>query len=724
MTVRKWGDESLVNTDTTGTQDAPDVVALAGGGWVTVWEELDVAGGDNSGTSIKYQLFDASGARVGDEVIANATAAGDQRGPAVMATADGGFIVAWQDNASDNVEFQRFDAAGVGLGEQILALGGTQDDVALASNGTGFVVTFTDNNGNFNVLAQLFQANGTPGTLVLAAATASSEGGGVVADLAGGGFVVAWRDATSSDIMIRGFSSGGAETFAAKDVSTPANTALKASITPLANGTFVVAWQVSGAVFPDGNDSVRARLVAEDGTLLGNEFIVNTLTDGGQGDPSLAALPTGGFVAVYESAGEIRGQVFDAFGARVGDEFVVTTSTSGVQSIPKVTALADGRFVVTWADSSSSHSDDDVGVRQQVFDPRDGMVTGSTGVDNLLGHDLGSDDISGLGGNDTLRGLGGDDGLYGGDGNDLLIGGTGTDALFGGFGDDTFQLENGADSVYDTGGTDTVSSTVSRSISSLGFIENLTLLGTAAISGSGNGQANIITGNAAGNVLNGLAGADTMLGLAGNDRYVVDNLLDTVSEAGGGGIDTVVSSINFSLVASARVIGAFERLTLTGGGNVNGTGNTLANVLTGNNARNILTGGVGNDTLNGLNGNDTLIGGVGVDTLTGGGNNDSFVFNALLNAANRDTITDFNHVNDVFRLENGVMGALGGPGALAAAKYFAGAAAHDADDRVVYNKATGALFFDSNGIAAGGVTQLATLTNKPANVDASDFVVI
>jgi Ca2+-binding RTX toxin-like protein len=68
--------------------------------------------------------------------------------------------------------------------------------------------------------------------------------------------------------------------------------------------------------------------------------------------------------------------------------------------------------------------------------------------------------------------------------------------------------------------------------------------------------------------------------------------------------------------------------------------------------------------------------------------------------------------------------ALGAAGALNPARFFAGVAAHDADDRIIYNKLNGALYFDSNGNAAGGVTLLATLLNKPADVAANDFVVI
>ena len=83
----------------------------------------------------------------------------------------------------------------------------------------------------------------------------------------------------------------------------------------------------------------------------------------------------------------------------------------------------------------------------------------------------------------------------------------------------------------------------------------------------------------------------------------------TRASAGSTGIDTVQSSISFSLANTARVFGAVENLTLLGSGNINGTGNALNNVLTGNAGANSLNGGAGNDTLNGGAGNDTLTGG-------------------------------------------------------------------------------------------------------------------
>src|SRR3954449_6233635 len=126
--------------------------------------------------------------------------------------------------------------------------------------------------------------------------------------------------------------------------------------------------------------------------------------------------------------------------------------------------------------------------------------------------------------------------------------------------------------------------------------------------------------------------------------------------------------------------------------------------------KNVLDGGAGNDTLSAGLGSDTLIGGRGIDTEAGGAGSDFFVFNAPLSVANRDIVTDFNHVADTFRLENAVMPKLGaGVHALNPAFFWAGSAAHDANDYVIYNRASGFLSYDSNGNGAGGATLLAVL---------------
>src|SRR5262249_20188690 len=154
------------------------------------------------------------------------------------------------------------------------------------------------------------------------------------------------------------------------------------------------------------------------------------------------------------------------------------------------------------------------------------------------------------------------------------------------------------------------------------------------------------------------------------------------------------------------------------GAAINGTGNSVANLITGNTAANTLNGGVGDDTLSGGNGNDRLMGGAGNDRLVGGAGNNIFVFNTAPHAAtNRDVVTDFTNTagnNDVFHLKNGVFTKLGAGAthALNPTFFRAGAAALDPNDYIVYNKATGGLFYDANGSGAGAAIQIAILSNK------------
>ncbi|MDH1631548.1 peroxidase family protein [Pseudomonas mosselii] len=275
-----------------------------------------------------------------------------------------------------------------------------------------------------------------------------------------------------------------------------------------------------------------------------------------------------------------------------------------------------------------------------------GVTLVGTNAANTLTGGAGNDVLRGLGGNDTLSGLGavdqlfggagndilngGDDGdfLFGEDGNDTLNGGVGADAMDGGLGNDTFVVDNAGDSVVEAvgGGADLVQTSL-LSYQLGANVENLTFTGSGNFTGFGNALANTLTGGAGNDQLDGGAGGDRMVGGAGNDTYIVDSTSDVVVEAGGGGIDTVLTALaSYSLSANV------ENLTYTGVGNFVGTGNGLNNVITGgagndtlsgDGGNDTLVGNAGNDTLNGDAGNDQLIGGLGADSLNGGGGDDS-----------------------------------------------------------------------------------------------------
>jgi Ca2+-binding RTX toxin-like protein len=322
-------------------------------------------------------------------------------------------------------------------------------------------------------------------------------------------------------------------------------------------------------------------------------------------------------------------------------------------------------------------------------------VTGSGHADLLQGDDQ-VNVLIGLGGDDTLKGMGGADTLNGGSGHDTLDGGAGGDSMTGGPGNDTYYVNHLWDTVTEFGGegTDTVLTSVSWDLTAGADVEVLRTTddnGMAAINLTGNASGNQIVGNNGHNIINGGGGVDQMAGRGGNDSYFVDHANDTITESGGQGIDAVYASVSYLLTAGADV----ETLATTNAGGVapiNLTGNASGNVVIGNNGSNFLNGGGGNDEL------------------IGRGGQDYFVFNTALDAAtNVDLLSDFNVADDTIVLDDAVFTALT-PFNLSAGQFVVGAAAQDADDRIVYNSATGALLYDGDGAGGTAAIQFAAVT--------------
>jgi hypothetical protein len=252
-------------------------------------------------------------------------------------------------------------------------------------------------------------------------------------------------------------------------------------------------------------------------------------------------------------------------------ELIVTKATGDYRFVPNdagieaLTADTSTSFTVMVSDSSQSDS------QTLTINMVQKGITESLGDDVLIGT-CDDDKFNGLAGDDIINGLAG---------NDIINGGAGADRMIGGAGDDTYYVDNGGDNVIEQAceGEDTVYTTIDYTLAP--NVENLVLMGTAAITGLGNELNNHLTGNGAGSVLNGLGG---------NDNYYISKAGDTIAESAHNGWDTVLSSIDYTLETN------LEELYLMGTANLNGTGNDQDNILHGNIGNNTLVGGLGQDS--------------------------------------------------------------------------------------------------------------------------------
>ena len=308
---------------------------------------------------------------------------------------------------------------------------------------------------------------------------------------------------------------------------------------------------------------------------------------------------------------------------------------------------------------------------------------------------------------DRLTGNSGANSLSGAAGNDTLDGGTGIDTMAGGDGSDFYYVRDTGDVVTEsnvtasTGGTDTVYSNLAAY--TLGSnIENGRILAAGAANLTGNTLNNVLYAGAGNNVLNGSTGTDTVSYAYAAAGVTVSLASSLAQNTGGSGVDTLLNIDNLA-------------------------GSTFNDSLTGNTDANNLNAGAGNDLLSGGLGNDTLTGGLGNDTLFVGLGSDIVRFDALLDATtNLDTISDFNVTDDTIQLENAVFTTLATLGTLAAGSFRAGAgftSAADANDYLIYNSSSGALYYDADGNSAGAAAvQFAVLTGAPV-LSNLDFVV-
>jgi Ca2+-binding RTX toxin-like protein len=266
----------------------------------------------------------------------------------------------------------------------------------------------------------------------------------------------------------------------------------------------------------------------------------------------------------------------------------------------------------------------------------------------------------------------------------------------------------------------------SASVTAVSGVSTLELLGNAHLTATGAAGAQTLIGNVGNNSLYGMAGNDYLFGKDGADILQGGDGSDHLW--GGTGADQHIGG-NDAGVDYARYDDAFwgnlslrlDAPALNSGaaavgdtyvgieGLVAGAGN---DVMIGNAAANFLFGGSGIDFIDGQGGNDYLNGGAGTDR---------FRFSTTLGAGNVDTIADFTHGSDDILLRTTIFNSIGAT--LDTTELRFGTAAIDANDYLIYNSATGQVFYDANGSASGGMTLFATVVAGTV-LDSNDFQIV
>lgn len=667
-----------------------DVIVQASDGVNSTQQQIAVSVGNvNDATPV---ITSNGGGATASVSVAENTAAittvtsTDADGPAPVYTIIGGadaalFTIDAQTGALQFLSAPDFEAPGDFNGDNIY------DVIVQASDGINtdqqqIAVTVTNSNDN----APVISSGGGGATAAVSAAenqrtvltvtALDADGAAITYSIVGG------ADAALFTINAQ---TGALEFIAAPDFEMPTDADF--------NGIYDVTVRASdGTLFDDQAISVTVTNVADNPPVItsngGGATAAISISENSAAVTTVGAVDPDGTTPTYSIIGGADAALFF-----IDPQTGALTFINNPDFETPLDADANGIYEVIVRASDGVYFDDQA-LSVTVTDVNEGgrTITGSSG-NNTITPTATNVALQTTALNDTIFALAG---------NDIIDGGAGADYMDGGIGDDTYFVDQFSDdgiSLNDDqvieaagAGVDLVNSTVSYILTA--NVENLTLLGSAAINGTGNDLANIITGNGANNILsgglgddtlNGGDGNDTLLGGAGADRldggtgadvmtggadndiYFVDTFTDDgnsanddqVIEAAGGGIDTVNASVSFILGNEV------ENLTLTGTAAINGTGNALANVLTGNSAANTLLGLDGNDTINGNAGEDTIRGGNGNDTINGGADNDSLFGDAgidsLLGAAGNDLL-DGGAGNDTLNGQSGNDIIIGGQG--------------------------------------------------------------
>jgi Ca2+-binding RTX toxin-like protein len=647
------GTEFHVSTSTADNQEFPSISSLSDGGFVVTWQD-HIDGSVSNG--IFGQLYNADGTTNGSEFQIGAV---NGREPSVTSLTGGGFVVVHRSYVSGNgneILAQRYNADGTTNGpEFVVNTFSTYDQyeasVTSLTDG-GFVVTWTSNNSqdgdSGGVFGQRYNADGTPNgaEFQVNTYTTESQDSSSVTSLPDGGFIVTWeshnQDGNNDGVFGQRYNADGTPNGTEFQINTYTDgSQLNPSVASLPDGSIVVAWEGYGGVDSTPLDSygIFAKIftpneapIAQDDSFAGDEdtdITGNLLADNGNGvdsDPdgdTITAVPatlttaTGATVTIlasgdftYTPAIGFNGS--DSFDYTITDGDLTDTATVSVNVINYGTPgndfftadaavdIIDGLDGSDSVDYSASPNAINIDLLNGTFsggyaqgdtlisienitgtnDTSTGDVINGNDSANLISALLGDDTIRGRLGNDLLFGNGGNDEIYGDEGIDVISGGDGNDDIFGGADTDYIYGGDGNDDIFGEDGNDEIYGGLGR---------------------------DSIEGGLGNDLIVGGVDDDFLFGDEGNDEIYGDNGTDFID--GGDGADLLAGGENLD-----EIFG--------GDGNDHLYGNGDIDFLYGDAGDDVLSGGTDNDELYGGLGEDILIGDVGGDWFEGGQGDD------------------------------------------------------------------------------------------------------
>jgi len=672
------------------TAEAVDLVrvaTLANGNWVAVWSETAVNNGD-----IRFQVYSPVGNPVGGPGFA-AVGANSQHSPDIVALPDGGFVIVWDDDTGNALLARRFNADGTGDGTIFTVATGTDSTPDVGVTGDGRIL-FTWKDGG---TAEIFASIWDPRDSMIDAADYQMHARNFVDTLLVDGQPtgatmdtnniagVYLQGGDGDDVLIGGASGNtlagglGNDTYFVNGASVNVNEAPNlGNDTVYASVSYALSGLASVETLSTNNQAATTAI-----NLTGNN--IDNSIFGNEGNNQLLGMGGVDQLTGYGGNDTLNGGTgADVMLGGLGDDIYLVDNANDI-----VTELAGQGADTVYAYVNYA-------------------LAAGTSVETLSAADQSGVTALTLTGNALVNTI------FGNAGDNLLNGGGGADSLRGLGGNDVYLLDNAADVVVEgaNGGFDTgyvYTSYVLGAGIQLEVVSAYNWYGFEAYNFTGNELDNRLYGNAATNqfvggngndMIIGFGGGDTMNGGAGNDAYYTFAPGDVIVETAGNGTDSVFSYTSFTLAADDD-IEVLSTYSFGGTEAYNLTGNQLAQLVYGNAGNNILNGAAGADFLNGFGGADT------------------FAFTTALGAGNIDTIGDMTAGLDTIALDDAIFTGLGN----LADAFVTGSAAVDANDRIIYNSATGALSFDADGTGGGAAVQFATVSAGLA-LTASDFQVI